>query len=300
MKPYTTTMDTVKIQLDFTTQEQQHTVHKDIIDYTSKYYFINYKDFTNEISRQVNRVFFIYFNNTYIASISTGIYTKYDRKKRPTNIYYISIKLAGLKRYNKAIDNASSDCLFRLCAFFNSNFLIFKITQLDITIDIYAKFNNVLTVCTKRTPNTQYYSLSEQQVFEQTRYVEKIAYDRLYKVSKHAYTYDKAYKEKLPYDLTRFELSLNPKFFGKNGANIDAIAKALDRYHVMYFPTIRDKQIKINEYESFTNFRSRDIKKIGFEAYRLYPDLIYIDKFLYWMFNVELFHFVKNEDVQLS
>ena len=291
MKPYNTQIDTVKIQLEFTTQEQQHDVHSKMIDYISKYYFVNYKDFTNEISRQVNRVFFIYYNGTYIASIATGIYTTYDRHKRPINNYYISIKFAGLQRYNQAIDSASIDCFWRICAFANSNDLIFKITQLDIAIDIYAKFENIMAVCTKRTPNTQYYSLSEQQKFEQTRYVENIAYDRLHKVSKHAYTYDKAYKEKLDYDLTRFELSLSPKFFHKNNANINEIAKALDRYHVMCFPTIREKQNKITEYESFTNFRVRDVKKIGFEAYRAYPDLQYINEFLYWMFNVELWHF---------
>jgi hypothetical protein len=243
---------------------------------------------------QVNRVFFIYYNNTYIASISTGIYTTYDKNMIATNIYYISTKFAGLKRYNELVDNASLDCLFRICAFFNSHNLVFKVTQLDIAIDINTKFENVLAVCTKRTPNTQYFSLSEQQKFEQTRYVENIAYDKLHKVSKHAYTYDKAFKEGLDFDLTRFELSLNPKFFSKNALNIENIAKALDRYHVMYFPTTKEKQTKINEYESYTNFRSRDIKKIGFEAYRLYPDLIYINEFLSWMFNIELLDFIEN------
>ena len=80
-------------------------------------------------------------------------------------------------------------------------------------------------------------------------------------------------------------------FFHKNNADINEIAKALNRYHVMYFPTVREKQNKIAEYESFTNFRVRDVKKIGFEAYRAYPDLMYIDEFLYWMLNVELWHF---------
>ena len=295
MKPYNTTIDTVKIQLDCNTQEEQHSVHSNLIAYISQHYYVNYKDFTNELSRQVNRVFFVYYNDTYIASLSTGIHTKKDRYNRPVSIYHISIKLAGLQRYNQAIDTASSDCLFRVCAFANSNELPFKITQLDVAIDIYAKFNNVLTVCTKRTANTQYFSLSEQQVFENTRYVEDVAYNRLHKVSKHAYTYDKAHKERLPYDLTRFELSLNPKFFSKNGADMDAITRALDRYHVMYFPTIQEKQAKINQYESFANFRVRDVKKIGFEAYRVYPDLMYINVFLYWMFNIELFHFEEEE-----
>jgi len=295
MQPYNTTIDTVKMQLDFTTQEQQHDVHSKLISYISKDYFVNHKDFTNEISRQVNRVFFIYYNDTYIASIATGIYTTYDKHKRPINNYYISIKFAGLQRYNQAIDDASMDCLLRICAFLNSNNLIFKITQLDLAIDIYAKFENVMAVCTKRTPNTQYYSLSEQQKFKQTRYIENVAYNRLHKVSKHAYTYDKAYKESLDYDLTRFELSLSPKFFHKHNADINEIAKALDRYHVMYFPTVAEKQKKITQYESFTNFRVRDIKKIGFEAYRLYPDLLYISEFLSWIFNVELFHFEEDK-----
>jgi len=231
-------------------------------------------------------VFFVYYKGTYICSISTGMYTTYDKNKLPNDVYYISIKLAGLKRYNDAVDNASSDCLFRLCNLFNSKDFIFRITQLDIAIDINAKFNKVLAVCTKRTPNTAYYSLSEQQIFEETRYVENIAYNRRHKVSKHAYTYDKAHKEGLSYDLTRFELSLNPKFFSKNGLNIDSIAKALDRYHVMYFPTIKEKNSKIDTYESCKNFRFRDVKKIGFEPYRLYPNLDYINKFLLRMFKI--------------
>ena len=70
-----------------------------------------------------------------------------------------------------------------------------------------------------------------------------------------------------------------------------AIAKVLDHYHVMCFPTVSEKQIKITEYESFKNFRSRDVERIGFEAYRVYPDLQYINEFLYWMFNIELWHF---------
>jgi len=291
MKPYNTQIDTVKIQLEFNNQEEQHTAHSNIISYISKYYYVNYTDFTNEMSGQTNRVFFVYYNNTYIASISTGIHMKNDRHNRPITVFSIGIKLAGLQRYDKAIDNASNNCLWRLCAFANSNKLAFKITQLDVAIDIYAKFENVMAVCTKRTPNTQYYSLSEQQMFEETRYVEKIAIDRLYRISKHAYTYDKAYKENLNYDLTRFELSLGNKFFNKYGADINAIAKALDRYHVMYFPTVSEKQNKIVEYESFKNFRSRDVERIGFEAYRVYPDLQYINDFLYWMFNIELFHF---------
>lgn len=291
MKPYATTIDTVKLQLDFNSQEQQHTVHNEIISYISQRYYTNHKDFVHELTRQVNRVFFVYYKDAYICSISTGIYTTYNKNKMPSNIYYISIKLAGLKRYNNVVDNASSDCLFRLCAFLNSKNRLFKITQLDIALDIYAKFNNVLAVCTKRTPNTEYYSLSEQQTFEETRYVENIAYHRLYKVSKHAYTYDKGYKECLDYDLTRFELSLKPKFFSKNGSDIDYIAKALDRYHVMYFPTIKEKNAKIDAYESYTNFRYRNVNKVGFDAYKLYPDIAYIHEFLFWMFNIDLLHF---------
>ena len=75
---------------------------------------------------------------------------------------------------------------------------------------------------------------------------------------------------------------------------MDAIAKALDRYHVMCFSDVQEKQAKITEYERYVNFRSRDVKKIGFEAYRVYPNLMYINEYLYWMFNIELFHFEEN------
>lgn len=291
MKPYVTNIDTIKLQLDFKSQEQQHVTLNEIISYISMRYHINYKDFTNEFTRQVNRVFFVYYKGTYICSISAGIYVSYDKNKFPRHVYYISIKFAGLKRYNDSVDDASEECLFRLCAFVNTKRLTFKVTQLDIALDIYAKFNQVLAVCTKRTASTKYYSLSEQQTFKNTRYVEKIAYDRLYKVSKHAYTYDKAHKEGLDFDLTRFELSLNPKFLSKNGLHIHSIAKALDRYHVMYFPTIKEKDSKISTYESYTNFRYRDVKKVGFDAYRLYPNLDYINEFLLFLFKIELSHF---------
>jgi len=81
------------------------------------------------------------------------------------------------QRYNIGADNASNECLFRISAFCNTKKYIFRVTQLDIALDISAKFTQVLAVCTKRTASTKYYSLSEQQTFEKTRYVEKIAYD---------------------------------------------------------------------------------------------------------------------------
>ena len=121
----------------------------------------------------------------------------------------------------------------------------FSVILMDYNMPEAIDGLNLLNEFRKRTPNTQYYSLSEQQKFKQTRYVENVAYDRLHKVSKHAYTYDKAYKESLDYDLTRFELSLSPKFFHKHNADINEIAKALDRYHVMYFPTVAEKQKKL-------------------------------------------------------
>ena len=291
MKPYDTTIDTVKLQLDLPTSEQQHYVLTKLIDYVSKYYFVKYTDFVNEMTGQVNRTYYVYYNNTYICSLYSGIYKTYDKNKIPIYTYYISMKLAGLKRYKNDIDNASNDCLLRLCAFLNSNYLIFKITQLDIAIDVYAPFDNVVAVCTKRTPNTNYFSLLEQQIFEQTRYIENIAYEKLNKVSKYAYVYDKAYKEGLTINLTRFELSLKPRFFIKHDVDINIIANALDRYHIMYFPTIQEKQSRIDAYESYPNLRYRDIKKVGFEAYRLYPNLIYINNFLEQMHNINLFDF---------
>ncbi len=81
-----------------------------------------------------------------------------------------------------------------------------------------------------------------------------------------SYVYDKGAKEGLCAPITRFELKLQSKYFSKYGFRIDNIQKALNRYHVMYFPDIADKCKKIEEYRSYKRVYKRERERLGLDT----------------------------------
>ena len=69
-------------------------------------------------------------------------------------------------------------------------------------------------------------------------------------------------------------------YFNTYGFNIEAIEKALDRYYVMYFEDIAEKNFVIEEYNRYQTVRKREFKKLRFNDYRLYADMSYIKDFI--------------------
>ena len=79
--------------------------------------------------------------------------------------------------------------------------------------------------------------------------------------------------------MTRFELKLQKSFF-KNDLDFETIVNALNRYTVMFFPTIYEKIRIVDKYNSYSRISRRDIDRIGLDRYRLKPDVVKIERFI--------------------
>ena len=293
---YQTTIDTVGIQIDAVNEMNRNMMLEGILAlYKRENLYITIKDYPlNQHSNFYIREYHIYAHNIVVASIKTGSYSIKDTLTNVvTTTYYISLEFAGLMRYNQILDQITNSTLFKTCAYLNSNLITFKLTGLDVCIDLYAKFDNILALCTKKTPKTVYWAAYEEQVYTSTKYIEKIKHNKLQQAVQRAYLYDKAFKEGLGYNLTRFEMKLQPKFFNKNRENIiSGIMNSLDKYHVMYVPNKKEKQHLMRKYDSHSILRQRDIKKLKFDSYRCHPDISVVVGFINRMF------IVKEDDIK--
>jgi len=178
--------------------------------------------------------------------------------------------------------------LQQTCAYLNTRQITFKLTGLDISLDLYTKYENVMALCTKKSPKTCYYGANEVQFYDTTSYMERIPEHKLQLAVQRAYLYAKSIKENLFYNITRFEVKLQPKFFNKNRENIiSGIMNALDRYHVMYVPNKKEKQYLMDQYDNHAILRYRDIKKLKFDNYRCYSDISVIVGFINNLFTVQ-------------
>lgn len=275
---YNTVIDTVKVQVDFSTTNEQQQALNTLLQALSTPNVFYIQQQKHDLFQ---RDYFIYSHQTIIATITTGSFNErsntivgYIQK------YYISVKFAGLCRYNIKIDGISHYALLKICAFFNNYNIAFKLTELDVCIDAECEFYHVLALCVKKSPKTVYYNPNERQAFTKTTYIEKIPYKKLEKAVIRAYVYDKSYKENLLQHITRFELKLQPKYFHKYGFAIESIDKALNRYYVLYFKNSYDKNRALEAYENRQSFYKREINRLGFDTYRLCPDMIKIKSFL--------------------
>lgn len=279
---YSTHVDTLKIQVDTYDTFEQHTLLKEILGFIieSRFLYVDHKDKRIGLNKII-REYYVYAKNKVVAVVNTGISRE---KNKYTSRYlskcYISITFAGLKSYNKIKDKASKDCLFRVCAFLNENNISFKITELDICIDIKADFENVMAIAIKKTPKTKYYGINERQTFSKTNYIEKISKKNLHRAIQRAYTYDKSHKEGLSSNLTRFELKLQSKYFNHYGLCLESIEKAINKYYVMYFEDLRDKFYIMGVYDKYQYFRNREVKRYSLDDYRLHPNINYVKKFI--------------------
>lgn len=290
---YSTIVDTVKLQADFHTALEQRDILEALLSTlsTTGRLRIQQKNHpTNTNNLVFKRDYFIYSHGTTIATITTGAFNERNHTIGYTTKYYISVKLAGLCRYNEIIDAMSKYCLLKICAFFNTYAIAFKLTELDVCLDMECEFHHLLALCVKKSPKTDYYRLRDMQTYADTTYIEKIPYKKLEKAVLRAYLYNKSHKERLCQKITRFELKLQPKYFHKYGFDIVPIEKALSRYYVMYFKNSSDMSQVIEAYEKYQTFRKREINRLGLEKYRLNPDIAKIKSFLELLLHVNNFN----------
>ena len=271
---YSTEVDTVSIQINCSSLEEQQGIRfmvgRAITEYNRVYLKDN--DFTKERE--------ILFNNNRLGAIRLGINPLWNKFTRQYDMnYYIAVSFYGLKSHIEILDNLSNGCLFAVCGILNTFSIEYVFTELDVCLDMNTKIDNVLAICTSKLPRTEYYSLNNSFYNGDSVYIEKFAKDKLNYYSQRAYVYNKAKKENLKFPLTRFELKLQKSFF-KNDLDFETIVNSLNRYTVMFFPNIYEKNMIVDRYNSYSRISRRDIERMGLERYRLKPDVVKIERFI--------------------
>ena len=272
---YHTNIDTIGIQIDAITIEEQNMIRfmlcRAIQEHNNVY--IKWNKFLREEE--------ILFNSSKIGSIKLGIIPLVDSYTKLRYLkYYIVLKFAGLKRYNSNLDNLSYSCLLTACKVLNTFNEPFKLTEIDICLDMHTDIQSTLAICTRKLPRTEYYPLTTSFYKGNTYYLEK--YDKYnYKnISQRSYLYNKAEKEGLSFPLTRFELKLQKPFFFKEDFQFERIEKAIKSYTVMYFTNMNEKNMIIDKYNSYSRVAIRDINKMGLEKYMIVSDISKIIDFI--------------------
>ncbi|MCT7549189.1 hypothetical protein N5U04_02795 [Aliarcobacter butzleri] len=271
---YSTEIDTVSIQVNCSSLEEQQgisfMVGRAITEYNKVCILDNI--FTKEKD--------ILFNSNRLGTIRLGINPIWNKFTRQYDMnYYVAVSFCGLKSHIEILDNLSNGCLFAVCGILNTFNFNYVFTELDVCLDMNIKMDNILAICTTKLPRTEYHLLNNSFYNGDTVYIEKISKDRINYNSQRAYVYNKAKKENLQYPLTRFELKLQKSFF-KNDLDFETIVNALNRYTVMFFPTIYEKIRIVDKYNSYSRISRRDIDRIGLDRYRLKPDVVKIERFI--------------------
>lgn len=281
MIPYETNIDTVALQLDLDDALRQRTKLQMLISW-----IIGRKlGKLEEVVSNPNIIKYkLLFGNTKLLTIHTGSTRIRDRVTgRFKSLYYIRIRFAGLKSHNFDYDRRAFNCLMNICSFLNTTSTPFKLTELDLAIDLFGSFDNVLVACTRKASYVTYNPLGFKQYFNgvPTSYIEDY---RELKQRRNAvmrsYLYNKSAKNRLPFTVTRFEIKLQNRFFVNNGFNLNSIVNALDKYYVMHFRNRIEKQQVINNYNNYKNVTNREINRLGLHNYRIYPNTLAIDDFI--------------------
>ncbi len=269
---YETNIDTVAIQLDFNTPEEQRNKLDLLWNWIIGRRLGNLMQNKYKSNNRV-KVYDLRYGNSKLATLHTG-FSHYK--------YYIRIRLAGLKSFNKQLDEASYNTLINICALLNTTSTAFRFVELDVTLDMYCNFDNLLVAIptAKRANNVPYNPLGFIQYFNgvPTSYIENYSdLEKRNKAFMRFYLYDKSTKENLKgITVTRAELKLQNRFFIRNGFSINSIMKAFDKYSVIYFQNTIQKQFEVNKYNSIKILDDLELNKLNYSYYKvsLSPDVI--------------------------
>ncbi len=276
-------LDNIKIQVEFyNNNDQQRIVDGIVTALLSTYSYLHIKYNIKGITRGM-LTHAIYTGRSKILEIKSGTYK--DIYHKP--VYYISIEIAGLKQYDRN-DKIAYDCLIRVVAYLNTRVINFTYTGIDIAVDMECPFIYTYAICNiKNAGKKNYYRVYERQPYPTSHYVEKYNHTH-HDVMKRSYLYDKSIKENnITYPLTRFELKLQSKLFSKYPYEWGMLQEQLDKYHILYFPTLDEKDAALSLYAQYENtIRRRDLHKLGLDRYRVIPDTKEIEYFLFSLYNI--------------
>ncbi len=271
---YSTEIDTASIQVNCSSLEEQKGTSFMIARAIGTYNKVWIKDNAYTKERE------ILFNNNRLGTIRLGMNPIWNKISREYNVnYYITISFYGLKSYNRMLDNLSQGSLLATCGILNTFNIDYVFTELDVCLDMHTKIDNVLAICTSKLPRTEYYNLNNSFYNGDSVYIEKFTKNKLNYYSQRAYVYNKAKKENLKFPLTRFELKLQKSFF-KNDLDFETIVNALNRYTVIYFQNVYEKNMIVDKYNSYSRVSKRDTDRMDLDRYRLKPDVVKIERFI--------------------
>ena len=267
-KTVNTYVDTLGIRCECDNITQRDSLFNAIFDFLKEKKLVGTK-YNEDRSSPYYQMTELLYGNTKLASIAKGYYVN-DTSFNP-DYYYINISFYGLKRYSKIKDEASTLLVRTITAFLNTYNIDFRLIELDIAMDIESKINNILAVCISRSPNVEYYELGDFDENGEEIQDDKGTYNiEKYKSKKsrkntmgRAYLYNKRQKEKdkykkeLGFDLTRFEVKLQKRWFVKNEFGFIPIYKALKKYAVLEFEDIQQKEQLIQKINSAKTSRQR-------------------------------------------
>lgn len=283
---YTTQIDTIAIQINCATDSIQRDTVEGLIEFLQIHlnsYIVTETYSAGAVPKVEHK---LYCNNRTVFSIQTGFSHR---------VFYIKIIFAGLSTYDPIVDTTSLDHLWVVMGYINTFKLPYNFAELDIAIDIpHVYLEQLLAFCSSHTAGTKYNGLGEVQHHYdgETYYIEIVTNE--YMAIKRAYLYDKRIKEfnkhnfDIGYEVQRFEVKLQSKYFNKYGLDINHIEHTLSKYHLLYFDNPVDKQYIIDRYNSYAKVTQREIGRMELEQFRLYPDMEYINMFLYHLQTITL------------
>lgn len=277
-----TEIDTVALQLDFNNAKEQRAKLSLLCQWITGRELGKLKADMNS-STQVIKYNLLYGRRKLLTVHSGATKIKSKFNGNMVTQYYIRIRFAGLKSYNKLFDVTSYNCLMTICGWLNTTRANYRFVELDVAIDVNCRFENMLIVCVNKSSRVLYHKVGDVQYYNgvPTSYIENYSNkDQLKNAVLRAYLYNKSAKEELDFAVIRFEMKLQNRFFLRNKFEIESIINAFDKYYVMYFENARDKFNKISEYNKYMIVTSREIYKLRFEDYRLYPNLDVVAEFI--------------------
>ena len=271
MKKYkgaNTYIDTLGIRCECDNKKQRDSLSNTLIDYIIEKNMVGI-EYDKLHSSKYYQITKLQYGNTKLATIAKGYYVN-DTSFDP-DYYYINISFYGLKRYSKIKDEASLLLVRTITAFLNTYNIDFKLIELDIAMDVQAPIDNILAVCVRRSPNIGYYQLGDSNINGEaiqenigTYYLENFKSTKQKKnAMSRAYLYDKRLKEKIKFqkdigfNLTRFEVKLQKRWFVKNGFGFISLYKAINKYTLLEFEDIKQKEQLIERLNSATTSKQR-------------------------------------------
>jgi len=228
-------------------------------------------------------VYYLYHSGKVIASFhigSSAIKTK--EKILIKTIYYLKIRFAGLSSRKRNIDEVSHKTVDEIIGYLNTKNIEYKIVELDVAVDMFCGFDNVLAVVTRKYPNVKYHPLGHTCKIcgDTISYLEDYSQRVAHKATRRSYLYDKTAKEGLSFKVTRFEVKLQKNFFYSYGLDIGAISKIFDNYSIICFTNKNGKTKAIQRLKRTKNFdfAIRSLEKYNF---KVELDISVVAKFIY-------------------